>query len=112
MGQTTPLSIFGPDTTSPQGAAGVAPVACTASGLRFVLEAAIATSVTFTLRRGLTIAGLADTALSCTVAAGATSCTSGAATVAIAAGDLVVFRSLSAADLGADVNIYFGWICQ
>jgi hypothetical protein len=55
---------------------------------------------------------VADTSVVCTVAAGSTSCTSGAATAAIAAGDLVVFRSDAAADLPADVNVYFGWTCS
>jgi hypothetical protein len=112
MGATTPLSVFGPDTTSPQGAASVAPVGCTASGLRVVLETAPAVAMQFTLQRGATIAALTNAALSCTVAASATSCTSGAATVSIVAGNLIVFRSESAGSIGSDINLFFGWICQ
>lgn len=111
MGWTT-LSLFGPDTTVPQGAASVVPVACTASGLRVVLEATLGVTLQFALQRGATIAGLADTALSCTVAAAGTSCTSGVATVALAVGDLVVFRSVSGGSFTSDTSVYFGWICQ
>jgi hypothetical protein len=111
MGQTTPVPIFGPDTTTPQGAAGVAPGTCSASGLRVVLETALAADVSFTLQRGPSIPGLADTTLACTVATGATACDAGLAIVPIAAGDLVVFRS-DAGDIGSDSNVFFGWLCR
>jgi hypothetical protein len=51
-------------------------------------------------------------AVSCTVPAGATSCTSGAATALLSTGDLIVFRSVSDGSLGADLNLFFGWVCQ
>jgi hypothetical protein len=114
MGHTSPFNPFGPDTSSPEGAASVAPGACTASGLRVVLDvAAPVGGVRFALQRSAhTAAAVADTAVLCTVPAGATSCTSGAAAAAISAGDILVFRSDTVGALPIDVNIYFGWVCQ
>ena len=114
MGHTTPLSIFGPDTTTPQGAASVAPIACTASTLRVVLESAppVSVGISFTLQQGSTIATLTDTAVLCVVVSPSTSCNSGAAAEALTAGNLIVLKSLSSADLLADTNVFFGWTCQ
>jgi hypothetical protein len=111
MGATTPLSIFGPDTTTPQGAASVAPIACTASTLRIVLDVAAPTNITFALQQGASIPALLD-ALTCTVLSSATSCDSGLATIPLAAGNLIVLRSESVVEPGVDVNVFFGWTCQ
>lgn len=112
MGHTSPFTTFGPDTTSPQGTASVAPVTCLASGLRVVLDVpAPSGGVRMALQRGTTFAFLADTFVSCVVPAGGTTCTSGAASEAIGNGELVVFRS-DTVGLGVDINISFGWRCQ
>jgi hypothetical protein len=112
MGHTSPFNPFGPDTTTPEGALSIAPGSCTASGLRVVLDVAPPVDVEFVLQRGPSVPGLSSTLVGCTVTAGTTSCTSGAFTALLAAGDLLVFRSLSAGTLNNNTNIYFGWICQ
>jgi hypothetical protein len=113
MGHTTPLPIFGPDTTTPQGAASVAPIGCTASALQILLDVpAPGVNITFTLQSGVSIAALADTAVTCTVPNALTVCTSGVATAPLAAGDVVVLKSVSTLDPTVDVNVLFGWTCQ
>ena len=57
------------------------------------------------LQRGTPFAGgLADTAVSCTVPVGGLQCVSGAASEAISAGELIVFRSDTVA-LGVDQRL-------
>jgi hypothetical protein len=112
MGHTTPFNPFGPDTTTPQGTASVAPVSCLASGLRVTLDvAAPPGGVRMALQRGANFAALTDTAVTCTVPVGGTTCTSAAASEAIGAGELVVFRT-DTVGLAIDINVSFGWKCQ
>lgn len=55
FGHTRPFNPFGPDTTTPEGTASVAPIACTASGLRVLLDVpAPPGGVRMALQRGTT----------------------------------------------------------
>jgi hypothetical protein len=111
-GHTSPFNPFGPDTTSPQGAASVAAGSCLASGLRVALDVpAPPGGVRMALQRGATFASLADTGVTCTAPAGTTSCTSGAASEGISTGELIVFRA-DTVGLGVDINVSFGWVCR
>jgi hypothetical protein len=85
---------------------------CLASGLRVVLDVpAPAGGVRMALQRGTTFPALADTAVTCTVPPGGTTCFSGASSEVISTGELIVFRS-DTVGLGVDINISFGWRCQ
>jgi len=111
-GHTSPFNPFGPDTTTPQGTASVAARSCLASGLRVVLDVpAPPGGVRMALQRGTTFATLSDTAVTCTVPIGSTTCTSAAASEAIGTGELIVFRS-DTVGISIDVNASFGWSCQ
>jgi hypothetical protein len=72
---------------------GVMPVACTMSTMTIRVGSGMEGGVTatFTLRKGATLAAMADTALACGVTAAAPFCSDTAA-VAMSAGDLISFR--------------------
>lgn len=107
----TAFGLFGPDTSTPEGAASVAPVTCNASGLRVMLPTGVAMNLDFTLLSGATIATLTTPILSCTILAASAACTS-AGSGPISAGNLVVLRSQASGPTGPDVNVFFGWTCQ
>lgn len=112
VGHTSPLNPFGPDTTTPEGTASVAPFTCIASALRVVVDIpAPASGVRMVLQSGGTYTVISDTALSCTVPPGGTTCTTGLTSAVINAGELIVFRSTSDL-LPSSINLSFGWRCQ
>ena len=93
---------------------GVIPVPCTMTAIAAQVSAGLDAGVnaTFTLRKGATLAGLANTALSCVVNSVTTFCSDTDA-VAMNAGDLFLFRVpyTSGSTGGGDVFITDA-VCQ
>jgi hypothetical protein len=93
------------------------PVACTAKNLYIYLGSAQSGtgSQVLTLRKGATVAGMADTTLTVTVAAGATDATvtpDTTHTVALSAGDYVSLKIQNNATAGSGVVNTYTFQCQ
>jgi hypothetical protein len=96
------------------GVLAVVPNACTMSKMTVRVDAGMeaGVSATFTLRKGATLASLANTALSCAVSSATTTCTSTGA-ISMSASDLIDVRlGYSAGSTGPANNFLISLVCQ
>ena len=101
------------DTSESFDVVGVAPVACTMTNLAVKVSLGHAgVTMTFTFRKGTTIANLTDTTLGCNITLATTFCTD-TDSIALNAGDLFSFKVVyNAGATGSDDVFYTDLICQ